>query len=848
MTRSRLRTIRRRLGRLLWQIAVGEDRALAARTRSERRHGSARVNLLVGEEGKITIVTIIVVMIFILLIGLVGNAGQSVIKKIELQNAADSAAYSTAVWQARAMNAITATNHLMGELTALIVVHEAFGGPTLENGGDPSTSESDDMDRTISFSKDSNVVVIGALYTSYLGFAFRDIDQQIIDETEEEFTEDDDTPAGATLYDARLTLKYGAGLCLATKIAANGAGLIGEALEKTVFFSAFGVVLKVLADVTHVSASILMADLYKEWLILEGIEFAAKTFLIPKTLIRDGPLFKLLSGYSDQIALASGGQGLLNSHVGRVAAETLDELRGQAANVSSLSTFPAARDLTLPVEPEKAATANGDAGRVPSLWGENNWSSPLGTLSDLLDPVKDAVDDLNDAIGRFNKLFGGDEKTRPFKGLSIGGLIEPHRVTSVAGEAYAQNQGFGYDENPSLEDLPDDIPWEEEQTSQWVRATYPYVDSFRAPIREWLHDHCGHSNASTYFVNWTNRYTIVESFKLRSAEQADDAEDDDEDNFAKLRDFRKKIEQLRADLEAALEPQGDLDNLTPVTSAVEKVSQGLNDLLNVGLTQEVRQALQALGVPVEEWTQAVRSHKQDVQSHAQSVAPPEELEIEPGGFKQLMSDVTLVSTLDDLLRLLESISETIDQVVDAVAGPPHMYVMAETQTTGKGAETWTTVRERAEERFTVLAFAHRGPAAPPFFGSGRIYANQHPQGTAAVAQAMFYNAGGSRADRQQDDNLQPDTGWDTLNWQTPVKAKEWKAGPSSASASGAWNIFFSSREANENARVKLNWQAKLVPISAARLRAAADSGDVEASAGQTIEWLLEDDRTQLFNN
>jgi hypothetical protein len=67
------------------------------------------------------------------IIGFVGNAGYVVTEKVNTQNAADAVAFSSAQWMARGMNAVTATNHLLGEVTALVVCVEGLGGP--EVGG-----------------------------------------------------------------------------------------------------------------------------------------------------------------------------------------------------------------------------------------------------------------------------------------------------------------------------------------------------------------------------------------------------------------------------------------------------------------------------------------------------------------------------------------------------------------------------------------------------------------------------------------------------------------------------------------------------------------------------------------
>ena len=52
--------------------------------------------------------------------------------KIAAQNAADAIAFSSAQWMARGMNAVTATNHLLGEATGLVVVIEGLGGPEVD--------------------------------------------------------------------------------------------------------------------------------------------------------------------------------------------------------------------------------------------------------------------------------------------------------------------------------------------------------------------------------------------------------------------------------------------------------------------------------------------------------------------------------------------------------------------------------------------------------------------------------------------------------------------------------------------------------------------------------------------
>src|SRR5690349_19567357 len=78
--------------------------------------------------GMMSYVALVALIFFTALFALLMDNSRVVVEKIEAQNAADAAAYSSALWLARGMNAVTATNHLMGEMMSLVVVHEAIAG------------------------------------------------------------------------------------------------------------------------------------------------------------------------------------------------------------------------------------------------------------------------------------------------------------------------------------------------------------------------------------------------------------------------------------------------------------------------------------------------------------------------------------------------------------------------------------------------------------------------------------------------------------------------------------------------------------------------------------------------
>ena len=94
-----------------------------ARLNRRRRH---------HRNGLITWGTLLSVLLLMILVSLVSNTLITVNQKIETQNMADSAAYSGCVWMARGMNFVSTTNHVIGELNAMYVVHHAMGGKWLD--------------------------------------------------------------------------------------------------------------------------------------------------------------------------------------------------------------------------------------------------------------------------------------------------------------------------------------------------------------------------------------------------------------------------------------------------------------------------------------------------------------------------------------------------------------------------------------------------------------------------------------------------------------------------------------------------------------------------------------------
>jgi hypothetical protein len=74
------------------------------------------------ERGSMSIVSVFAVLFLVMLLGMVMNVGRHVDGKLQMQNAADSAAYSGGVVLARGMNSLAFTNNLLCEVFAVTAI------------------------------------------------------------------------------------------------------------------------------------------------------------------------------------------------------------------------------------------------------------------------------------------------------------------------------------------------------------------------------------------------------------------------------------------------------------------------------------------------------------------------------------------------------------------------------------------------------------------------------------------------------------------------------------------------------------------------------------------------------
>ena len=710
------------------------NRSAAPRLRAARICARRCTN----RQGKVTLVTLIAILGLVVLAGFVGNAGHVVTTKVGTQNGADAITFSSAQWMARGMNAVTATNHLLGEVTGLVVVVEALGGPEAEQKMEdypvqPRTV--DQINRAL-----ANTAPIQGLPV-YGAQALGQLDRRLVDFIVKNLVSKEGDKAKfkafATIYDSKFTLKKDVTAYLIAKMVAN-LGLVVP--------PPWGYISAAIAYGIHIYANVQLVDIGIEWVILEGLEVLVTSPVVKsiKVDVLEKQLIPALAAHGDFIAgrrassnsssqnAAQAGEGIVNAAI----VDSLNHL-GEVYNVEA-AIFPGARNFRLPIVGEPAPSLQ------PTQQDEPEWGTdaivatdPGDVLGDLEEQVEDSKDSIRDRIEALQEglellaeleanideqLAKGDElsaeERQAFQAekqeIARSRAEKQERVRKLQAELaeLEKKQREIRQIMQSLAQVPpgsgnisalpahvarDKMNQAEERYTQWVRATYPYVDSFRAPIVSQFETLLGKSKAAEHFVKWTNRYTLTKAWQFRSG-------------------FR-----------------------------FEKVSD------NRG-----------------QW-------KKDANA------------------KQLV------------MYVMEG--------AFASSGP---------RRDRKGHELWTQAtdagKQDAERRFTVIGLTHR--EIEPLF-SPVIYPVANRDGITTFAQAIFYNGNEqSPAAIGAKSKSQAKLGWDTLNWDPATNTPEWGGGPHRSSAKWPWELFDSSTSFTATAKVKLNWQAKLMPVTKSRFQSA----------------------------
>ena len=255
------------------------------------------------------------------------------------------------------MNAVTATNHLLGEVTGLVVVVEGLGGPEADIGRKaypPEPRVFDEINKGIG----DAWVAQGGYGAGAYGSAEKPIIGAIVDLVSPKDQEKAKFTAFATIYDSKLVLKRKLSTHLLVKSVAN----LGFMVPLP-----FGIPTAIAAYIVHIYSSYKIIDLGIEYLILDGLELLATNVHFIKVDLIEDHLIPALAAHGDFIAgkPPAGikiGAGIVNNAV----IDTLAHL-GQTYHVDT-QIFPAAADFVLPIEREPAPSMQGSA--IPEAeWG-----------------------------------------------------------------------------------------------------------------------------------------------------------------------------------------------------------------------------------------------------------------------------------------------------------------------------------------------------------------------------------------------------------------------------------------------------------------------------------------------
>jgi hypothetical protein len=303
------------------------------------------------ERGVLSMPMLFVFLGLTLLFSFLNNASLVVARKIETQNAADAVAYSTSLQLARGMNAVTATNHLIGELHAITILHHSLGGDELD--GDKSEKK-----------QDADVKFL--LPVSYnIARILSDI--KPLERTYNAVNKD--PKVGGAIGDARVRLQRVAVWSFITHSIGGLFEKIGSVIPLIgPFINAYG---KVIA----VEALVFEGKIYGETLVLDGLENVARaTKQVKKTI--QSPVLPALNAYAKSMVFL----------VSAKMPSTVDQI-GIANNVeTNMYPGPIFPTVTLPVQAEPSSMsklARSQLTRASTPW-VRHWRVPFQQFGESL--------------------------------------------------------------------------------------------------------------------------------------------------------------------------------------------------------------------------------------------------------------------------------------------------------------------------------------------------------------------------------------------------------------------------------------------------------------------------------
>ncbi|MDB2686148.1 hypothetical protein N9Y42_02960 [Mariniblastus sp.] len=220
-----------------------------------------------------TLVNTVIIMWIVLMISFIYNADRSTQPRTSTQVAADAAAASVGDLAADKMKDLVGLNHTIGEVCSFVIVHEAWGGPGLDEGEKADTAE---FDNKLKLAHTAYGVAAQAARRQMMDTAFATVTEEVV--ASEESTE----------FETKTRLKE-----LLTW--AYGTKTVGYALVATKYppFVAAG-------EAMHAAAHLFELKIYQEYQTANAIHVVAERLVPLKQLLRDTYL-PALKKEADQI-------------------------------------------------------------------------------------------------------------------------------------------------------------------------------------------------------------------------------------------------------------------------------------------------------------------------------------------------------------------------------------------------------------------------------------------------------------------------------------------------------------------------------------------------------------------
>ena len=429
------------------------------------------------------------------------------------------------------MNAVTATNHLLGEVTGLVVVIEGLGGPEADEkmvDYPPQSQIPDQVNRTL-----ADMAYIQGLPTYGTTFAGQ-IDKKFLDAVIKKLIskEGDDAKhrAFATIYDSKVVLKRATTKRLIAKFVANWLLYVPPP---------WGYLSAAVGYAAHAVANVQLVEIGVEWVILHGMEKLITTEPV-KTIEGHRAREQTDSrvGRSRRLPRRAAIESRQESAQVRVGRRQRRDprhadppgkgLSGRGRDLSHGHNLPALATLRLPIEAEPAPSLKPPVpNRNEPEWGEDELvfddkDDQLAKIKEEMEEkkakIRRRIEELEKNVADLKKLDADIEKLKKEEGVNDQELVAINKEKAEIAADIAEREKLIRERQADLAKLEAQekqmndtinalakappgsgnissesehlalslMNQREERYTQWVRATYPYVNAFRAPSSRYL--------------------------------------------------------------------------------------------------------------------------------------------------------------------------------------------------------------------------------------------------------------------------------------------------------------------------------------------------------------------------